>query len=166
MKLKNIARLCLFGLTASVVSVAQIGVLPKKDFTLKLVRDSKFHVGDVWEYQTRPGEEHSLLTITRVDESPELGIIVHVSADRVRLVNCHGGNEPDNIQHMPFARKALDASIKNKVARKKQVSADYDQAYEEWRSAYVKNKAGIYVVSVADAVDIAETTFREGIGCP
>ena len=70
---------------------AQIGVMPKKDVTLKQTTDEKFRVGDVWEYQTRRGEERSRITILRIDESPELGTIVHIGLDNVHFANCHGG---------------------------------------------------------------------------
>lgn len=41
---------------------AQVGVLPKNDVTLNQATDEKFRVGDVWEYQTRKGEERSRVT--------------------------------------------------------------------------------------------------------
>ena len=56
--------------------VAQIGALPKNDTRLSDASDPKFHVGDVWEYKTRPGEGNSRLTVLKIDSSPELGIIV------------------------------------------------------------------------------------------
>jgi hypothetical protein len=52
---------------------AQVGVLPKKDVSLTDTTDDKFRVGDVWDYETRKGEERSRLTILKVDNSPELG---------------------------------------------------------------------------------------------
>jgi hypothetical protein len=73
--------------------------------------DREFSVGQVWRYNTRQGEERSTLTIVEIDQSPELGMIVHVSVKGVRLHNCHGNNEPDNVEHMPFARKLLEASV-------------------------------------------------------
>src|SRR5207253_9546976 len=57
---------------ASVVS-AQIGVLPQKDTTLQGATDEKFKIGDVWEYETRKGEEKSTVTILKVEISRELG---------------------------------------------------------------------------------------------
>jgi hypothetical protein len=148
----------------SVRANAQVGILPKKDVTLKESTDEKFTVGDVWEYQTRRGEKHSRITILRIDESPELGTIVHVGVDNVRLANCHRGPDPDSVPHMPFARKALEGSVAKKVASD-QPLPDYEEGYREWREAYEQKHAGIYVVSVADAVSVAEKTFQKGIGC-
>jgi hypothetical protein len=150
----------LFCLTA----LAQVGVLPKNDVTLKDATDDKFRVGDIWEYETRKGEEHSRLTIVKIDDSPELGLIVHIGVDNVRLSNCHGGPEPEAVPHMPFTRKALEASVKRRVASE-QPLPDFQGGYEEWKTAYLKKHAGVYVVSVAGAVSVAEKTFRAGIGC-
>lgn len=143
---------------------AQVGVLPKNDVTLQDATDDKFRVGDVWEYETRKSEEHSKLTIVKIDRSPELGLIIHIGVDNVRLSNCHGGPEPEAVPHMPFLRKALETSVKKRVASE-QPLPDFEEGYEEWRTAYSKRHAGVYVVSVAGAVSVAEKTFRSGIGC-
>jgi len=42
------------------------------------VTDSKFHIGQVWKYKTRPNEEQSTLTILRIESLPKLGVIVHI----------------------------------------------------------------------------------------
>jgi hypothetical protein len=139
-------------------------VLPTKDTSLKEVSDPKFRVGDVWEYHTRRGEEQSRLTVVKVEESPEVGIIVHVAVDRIRLASCHGGPDPTSIPHMPFARSALDASVTKRVATE-QPLPDYVSGYEEWKVAYERKKAGVYVIPVGMAVGIAEKTYRSGIGC-
>jgi hypothetical protein len=143
---------------------AQVGVLPKNDVSLKDGTDEKFKVGDVWEYETRTGEDHSRLTIVKIDESPDLGVIVHVGADNLRFSNCHGGPAPEAVPHMPFSRRALDASVKKRVASK-QPLPKFQPGYEEWRTAYSKGKAGVYAISVAAAVSVAEKTFRAGIEC-
>ncbi len=162
--MKRVYSFLLLPLLLSACWAAQVGVLPKKDVSLKKATDSKFHVGDVWSYVTREGEEQSRLTVVRIDESPELGVIVHIGVDHVRLANCHGGPEPEAIPHMPFARAALESSVTRLVASN-QPLPQYADGYEEWRAAYSKKKAGIYVVGVAEAVDVAEYTFRQGIGC-
>jgi len=42
---------------------------------------------------------------------------------------------------------------------------NFREGYEEWKEAYSKKKAGIYIVRVASAVGVAEKTYRSGIGC-
>jgi hypothetical protein len=97
-------------------ATAQIRVMPQKDTTLQDAKDGRFKVGDVWAYSTREGEEESTLTILKVESSPELGVIVHIAVERVRLANCHDGPSPDSVPHMPFARRALNDSVTKKIA--------------------------------------------------
>src|SRR5207253_5509873 len=94
---------------ASVVS-AQIGVLPQKDTTLQGATDEKFKIGDVWEYETRKGEEKSTVTILKVEISRELGAIVHVAVNKVKLANCHGGPSPDSVPHIDRKSTRLNSS--------------------------------------------------------
>lgn len=97
---------------------AQIGVMPQKDTTLPDAKDDKFKVGDVWGYATRGGEENSTVTILKIDRSPELGMIVQIAVDKIRLANCHSGPSPESVPHMPFSRRALDGSVTKKIASK------------------------------------------------
>ncbi len=145
-------------------SRAQIGVLPQRDTTLSAATDEKFKVGDEWEYRTRKSEEKSTLTILKVESSPELGVIVHVAVNKIGLANCHGGPSPDSVPHMPFARRALDDSVAKKIASNRPLP-DYGDGYNEWKEAYSRKQAGIYVVPVSKAVAVAEKTYRSGIGC-
>jgi hypothetical protein len=153
-----------FGLAFTGVCFAQIGVVPQKDATLQDASDAKFKPGDVWQYVTREGEDQSTLTILKVDNSPELGMIVHIGVERVKLTNCHGGQSPESVPHMPFARKALDDSVTKKVASNRPLP-NFREGYEEWKEAYTQKKAGMYIVGVARAVSVAEKTYRSGIGC-
>jgi hypothetical protein len=86
---KTFLFLCVAMAVIAVRANPQVGILPKNDVALKETTDEKFRVGDVWEYHTRKGEKHSRITILKVDESPELGTIVHTGVDKVRLSNCH-----------------------------------------------------------------------------
>jgi len=42
---------------------------------------------------------------------------------------------------------------------------DYEDGYNEWKKAYSKKYAGIYVIPVPKAVAVAEKTYRSGRGC-
>jgi len=65
---------------------------------------------------------------------------------------------------MPFARRALDDSVTKKIATDRPLP-DYKDGYNEWKEAYSRKQAGIYVIPVSTAVAIAEKTYRSGIGC-
>lgn len=143
---------------------AQIGALPKNDTRLNDASDPKFHVGDVWGYKTRSGEDNSRLTVVKIDSSPELGIIVHIAVDNLTWKDCQNRPFPQSVPHMPFARKALDVSLLKQTGVVQSLP-DYQNGYEEWKAAYSKKSAGIYIIEVRDAVSVAEQTYRAGIGC-
>jgi len=154
----------LFSLAVVSTLRAQIGVVPQKDTTLSAATDEKFKVGDEWAYRTRKSEEKSTVTVLKVESSPELGVIVHVAVNKIRLANCHGGPSPESVPHMPFARRALDDSVTKKIASDRPLP-DYEEGYNQWREAYSGKHAGIYVIPVSKAVSVAEYTYRSGIGC-
>lgn len=108
--------------------------------------DSKFHPGQVWQYNTRPHEKGSTLTILKVDSLPKLGVIIHIRVDKVRLRTCTDGLEPDKVEHMPFTREAVDRSV-TKLVKEGNVP-EFQDAYDEWR----KDCGGVYKITVADAV--------------
>jgi len=121
--------------------------------------DFKFHSGQVWQYSTRPNEKRSTLTILKVESLPKLGLIIHIRVDKVRLRNCTGGPEPDNFEHMPFRRAAIERSV-TKLLKEGEVPA-FQSGYDEWRKAC----GGVYTITVAEAVAVAEETFRKNLGC-
>jgi hypothetical protein len=124
------------------------------------VKDSKFHPGQVWQYRARRGEEKSFLTILRVEFLPKSGTIIHIRVDNVRLRNCTGGPEPDKFEHMPFTRDAIERSV-SKLLKENSEIPDYKSGYDEWQ----RDCGGVYTITVAEAVAVAEATFRSGLGC-
>ena len=125
----------------------------------EVVKDKKYQPGQVWRYKTRQGEERSRITVLRVETLPKVGIIVHVRVDRVRLRNCAGGPEPDNFQHMPFTRDALERSVTK--LEKDSVEISDLSGYEQWRA----DCGGVYTITVAEAIKVADYTFNKGLGC-
>jgi hypothetical protein len=130
--------------------------------SLKEVADSKYKPGQVWSYKTRHGEESSTLTVLRVEATKEKRI-VHIRVDKIRLKNCRGGNEPETFEHMPFSREALEESV---IANLRTVRVpDFHDGYSEWRSGWDAGKAGIYTISVSAAIEVAQKTLDQGLGC-
>lgn len=144
--------------------LAQIGLAPKNDFRLEAATDTKFRVGDVWEYDNRPGESSSRVTILKIDHSPEVGIIVHVAVDQLTWQDCQNNPISQQVPHMPFARRSLEVSLKRRTASN-QALPDYREGYRQWREAYSSKNAGIYIIAVKDAVSVAEKSYRGAHGC-
>jgi hypothetical protein len=122
--------------------------------------DPKFHPGQVWEYHTRPREKKSTLTILKIESIPQLGVIVHIRVDKIRLRNCSGGPEPDKFEHMPFSRDAIDRSVVKLVKDHSDVP-NFAEGYAEWR----EDCGGIYTISVAEAIQAGEEVFNNHFGC-
>jgi hypothetical protein len=134
-----------------------------KASALKEVKDDKYKPGQVWSYKTRAEEQASTLTILRVDELADKKRIVHIRVEHIHLKNCRGGPAPEAFEHMPFAKDALDTSTV-KLLNTGPVP-DFKNGYSEWRSAWDANNAGYYTITVAQALDVSQKTFDQGIGC-
>jgi hypothetical protein len=156
--------IAIFVLSLSVACSGQIGVVPKGEIQLKAVADPRYHVGDVWEYRTRRGEEQSRFTVVKAESSPNVGTIVHIGTENLIWKTCRGDVLKQQIPHMPFALKALDASAIRRVGGSRKLP-DYKEGYEEWRQAFLKGHAGVYTIPVQDAISVAEETWRSGLGC-
>lgn len=100
------------------------------------------------------------MTILKVESVPKLGVIIHIRVDKVKLRNCTGGSEPNTFQHMPFTREAIAKSV-TKLVKEGEVP-EFRDGYDEWRKAC----GGVYTISVADAIAVAEGGFRKNLGCP
>jgi hypothetical protein len=122
--------------------------------------DPKFHPGQVWKYKARPGEEQSFMTILRVEKVARFGTVLHVRVDKIRLRNCTGGPEPDTIEHMPFARDAVERSV-TKLEREISEVPNYRQGYDDWRNSC----GGVYTVTVSEAIAVDQATFSKSLGC-
>lgn len=121
--------------------------------------DKKYEPGQVWNYKTRAGETSSTLTILKVESLPQIGTIIHVRIDNIRLYNCAGGNSPQTIEHAPFTRDAVDSSV-TKLVRKIEVPS-FEEGYANWR----QDCGGVYTIPVAKMLDDDEHIFQKGLGC-
>ena len=124
------------------------------------ITTGKFHVGEKWRYQTRPGEQDSTLTIVKVESSPKLGTIVHISLDGLRIKSPHSREgTSETVSHMPLAESAVEKSVTTLLAANAPLPS-YEEGYAEWRRAIDNGKGGVFTVSVAQAVDFVESTLE------
>jgi hypothetical protein len=114
----------------------------------------------VWAYHTRRGEEGATITILKIENLPKVGEIVHVRLDGIHLHNCSGGTEPNQIQHAPFTREAIDRSV-TKLLKTGDVP-EFQAGYSNW----LDHCGGVYTITVAAVVDVDEQTFNNGQPCP
>jgi hypothetical protein len=131
-------------------AVAQSKTCPRLD--TKVV-DSKFKPGQVWTYRNRPGESESTVTILQVDRMEKIGVVVHIRVDGLRMLNPRREPVP-SIEHMPFTRDAILLSVID--LHQTVATLPTLEGYDHWRA----DCGGVYTISVADAVSVAEKTFN------
>jgi hypothetical protein len=120
-----------------------------------------FAPGQVWTYNTRPGEEASRIVICRVETDPKLGEIVHIHLNGVRLKNKHApGGSSDQVGHMPYAGDALRKSL-TRLESTGTALPSFEDGYQEWRRAFDKGKAGVWTTSVSEAMSGMESALNQ-----
>ena|ERR1044072_2505203 len=127
---------------------------------VKQASESKFKVGQKWSYHTRPGEEASYFIIVKIDNDPKLGRILHIAMRGLKIKNPRSPDGvSDSINHMPFAEAAIEKS-EIKLLQEKTELPDFEEGYRMWREAFDAGKAGIYSITVAEAVSAMETVLN------
>lgn len=121
---------------------------------------SEYSEGQVWAYETRPGEEKSTVLINKVEAHAQLGRIFHISIREVRVKNRHteGGITTD-LPHFPVSEETLTKSVTTLVG-KQPPNPDYVQGYKTWKEAFDAGKAGVFTISVSEIVSIIEEAIN------
>lgn len=121
----------------------------------------KYEVGQVWEYETRKGEEKSTLTIVGVENHKKLGTIINIYVEGLKLKNRNAEAEfSETVQHLPFSKVAIDKSVIKLMRITKQLP-DYKDGYDEWRTAFDKGEAGIFTITVEESIQVMEQTLDQ-----
>jgi hypothetical protein len=119
----------------------------------------QFAVGQKWAYKTRPGEEQSTLVIDKVEDDPRLGRIYHISVSDVRI-KLGSDIFANALPHLPVSLETLKLScttLLGEVVPNEQ----YLPGYRLWKEAHDAGHAGIYTISVAEIVTVAEKTLQK-----
>jgi hypothetical protein len=123
----------------------------------------RFAPGQIWHYDTRPGEEGSTLTILRVDSFPEDGKVVHIRLDHINVIN---PNIPTGVsteaEHLPMKWASLDSSVTTLVSEGNTVPP-FTDGYKLWRTQYDKDSAGVFNVNVKVTVQYLEEAMSNSI---
>jgi hypothetical protein len=120
---------------------------------------NSYEVGQVWTYDNRENEKNSSILILHIDKEGD-GEIVHVCVRGLSISNPNNPNDMiDEITHMPFRKEALDDSVKNQIGI--QEVPDYSEGYDIWRESYDAEEAGVYSITVGEAVQFMDETINE-----
>lgn len=130
-----------------------------QDTMLKDTTESKYEVGQVWSYKTRPGEKASTFVVVKVESHPKLGNVVHIALRDLKIRK-PDGNFIEAAGHLPFAEAAIDVSAV-KLLKEKAELPDYEEGYGLWREAFEAGEAGVYTMGVAEAVGVMEEALNQ-----
>ena len=122
-------------------------------------QDNKFKVGQIWNYETRKGEENSKIEILKVEKYKKDGIIIHIYVNglKVRIPNKSSGIS-DEIGHLPLSKDAVLKSVTTLVSENNELP-DFMEGYKNWKNAFDNNTGGIFSISVKEAVQYVEETM-------
>lgn len=124
-----------------------------------------FRVGQLWTYKTRPNETASRLTILRIERFGKANA-VHVYVSDLSIQNPSSPTGVSTfISHAPFSEAALAGSVEQIVGKGKP-PASFDQAYAAWRKKALAKRAGLFTISVAEAIDGVERAFARAASVP
>lgn len=119
-------------------------------------QDDKFKAGQVWNYNTRSGEENSTITILKVEKYEKDGIVIHIYVNRLKVKNPHKPTGfSDEIGHLPLSKEAVLKSVTTLDSDNNKLP-DYKEGYNNWKEAFDNNKGGIFSITVQDAVKYVE----------
>ncbi len=129
---------------------------------LEPVTDSSFEPGQVWSYQTRPGEEASLLVVGAVDRAPKVGRVVHIKVMDIRLETAQKVTGFANqIAHLALKEDALLESVTQQVDAPWVTLSGFEDGYNNWLDAYESGTLYVQKVPLAQALDKVETSQNE-----
>lgn len=124
-------------------------------------KDDKFEVGQIWNYETREGEENSTIQIVKIDKYENQEAIVHISVEGLKMKNPSiEGGISETIGHLPFARKSIDESVTKLVNPKSELS-DFEEGYQNWKKAFEAEEGGIFTINISEAVKFVESTMNQ-----
>ena len=88
--------------------MADTNQVPIEDFY-----NSRFQVGQVWEYQTRLVDPKSTLQILKVQRLYGTTVAVHVQVNGLNLKSVPKLKDGGTASHLPFSEESIEASVTN-----------------------------------------------------
>jgi hypothetical protein len=151
-----LASVCLELVLASAMLIASA-----QDVKSKESMEPKYKVGQTWSYKSRTGEENSYLVILKIETDTKLGKIIHIAMRGLKMKNRRSPDGiSEDVNHMPFSETAIEKSGL-KLLKEKVDLPDFAEGYRLWREAFDAGQAGIYTITIAEAVSVMEATLNQ-----
>ncbi len=106
----------------------------------------QLEAGQIWQYQTRTGEENSTVTILKLEERNG-SQIAHICVSDVMVQG-----ELKELTHLPFSRKSVEESL-TKLVSSNNPLPEYQEGYEQWNFEFNKGQAGVFTDSIKNIVN-------------
>lgn len=124
--------------------------------------ESKYKVGQVWSFKSRPSEPNAKLTIVKIESDGKLGNIIHIQVDSVKIKTSDELVKYTHlVSHMPFSEAAIDSSVTERLGEVAELP-NFQEGYTEWRNSFEAGNAGIFSIPVGKSVEYMETTTLKG----
>ena len=121
-----------------------------------------FAVGQVWTYESRPGEEKSTAIVGAISVSALQELVVHVKVVGVHVGQAaHPWGIHSEITHIPIFAGCFAESVLVRSLGTPDLSG-FQEGYEEWQHERTYGDAGIFDVSLSEAIGLIEKTILEG----
>jgi len=113
--------------------------------------------GQVWEYQTRPGEEDSCLVIVDCEQIETGSLFVHIMIEGLKVKDNQTGEIKDwSISHTPIDGEMLIKSLKRIVSYRK---IEVNEGLLYWREEFKKGVAGVWSIDLAEVITLTENSI-------
>lgn len=111
-----------------------------------------FMPGQVWQYQTRAGEENSTLTVLCIDELED-DAIIHIRVEGIQIGNA------SSIGHLPISAAALESSLTAFIMHLDKLP-EFSEGYDQWKQAFDSGKAGYWKLPVSEAINAIDVMIQ------
>ncbi len=122
---------------------------------------AEYAEGQVWKYQTRPGEEQSRIHILRIDVDPTLGPIYHLHVEGLKIERPMApGGMQSLLPHIPVDEDTLHSSVTELLQTQSEIP-DSPEGYWLWREEFEKGSAGVFNIPVSQIVQFVEDIIND-----
>ena len=119
-----------------------------------------YKVGQKWGYKTRINENDSTFIIIKIDQFPKAGVVIHVAIEGLKVKNPHQREKICKVMpHVPFSKEAIDKSVIRLIEENLKLFFFMD-GYDMWQKAFDRGEAGIYTITIAEAIETMEKTLN------
>ena len=139
-------------LVAGIALASALGACSTAPPAPERVSSAQFRIGQVWRYQTRPGEGASRVIIGRIERIEGIGRVVHVKLTDVKLMSpAAPGSVATIMFHVPMREDWLAYSLVELTPEQGDLEG-FAEGYGAWLAAYRRGEAGVFTIPLSEVV--------------